>query len=145
MWDSILGLRDQALGQRQMLNSWATQPSPYSHFNGSKPSICHRQMLVHKLESIRALGILNSISYTHMSFSKSQSNIFSLRHTVSKVNVDYEGEKWVKDDYTSCLMWSINCEMAPSSPFLSVPMPFDIWLCSVTREVDRLYFPTPWI
>ena len=27
MWDSILGLQDHALGQRQMLNHWATQAS----------------------------------------------------------------------------------------------------------------------
>ena len=29
MWDSIPGLQDHALGQRQALNRWATQGSPY--------------------------------------------------------------------------------------------------------------------
>ena len=29
IWDSILGLQDHALGQRQALNLWATQGTPY--------------------------------------------------------------------------------------------------------------------
>ena len=31
-WDSILGLQDRALGQRQALNRCATQGSPLAHF-----------------------------------------------------------------------------------------------------------------
>ena len=38
MWDSIPGLQDCALGQRQVLNRWATQGSPYVYFNKKLPS-----------------------------------------------------------------------------------------------------------
>ena len=78
MWDSIPGLQDHALGQRQMLNRWVTQVSPAKRFKGinwpavdlkclHEPSeVQLTQRLVGKTKclllcAIEILGLLHSI------------------------------------------------------------------------------------
>ena len=53
MWDSIPGLQDRALGQRQAPNHWATQGSPWIHFLMEKCWVLRKQLPLHKTNFIK--------------------------------------------------------------------------------------------